>query len=467
MGLSELAQLYAQADPRLLGEALRHLGLRLSVEQDTELQTLVCASFVRLSQEAATSRCFPVMEQALDLISGVEAQRPGIGRSLRTKLGIEERVPEFIDEALRARQAAAGMTNVLKMLPQTTMEQLSTRFNRCSLREDAEHVSNLAADLGEEGLQCLRSTVRGGPIAEAVEMTGLLSKLDPEAVEVFLPARMKDFPRSSQDRIVRQISASGAPGRSRILLELLDHVDPLVMPLVIDEIGVTFDREALGRLLTIVDGDLPAGAGPYLQVKAIEALGRIHAPESITTLKRVVDSKKMFGWAHPQELRIAALQALVGLEPDWAREFAAKSGIGRDELALAPLEVVANSKFVRQRRHARVRLHKPVTAVSTNLKEACRLEIKTASLSGGVATISRHLAPGTQVQLRLQLGLRNVQATALMRDYRAQDMAFEIVDMTLDERSKYRRLLADNHSPSTTGTVPKSTVVDAEPLKAS
>ena len=242
------------------------------------------------------------MEQALELISGVEAQRPGIGRSLRPKMGIEERVPEFVDEALRARQAAAGMTNVLKMLPQTAMEQLSMRFNRCSLREDAEHISNLAADLGEEGLQYLRSTVRGGPITEAVEMAGLLSKLDPEAVEVFLPARMKDFPRTSQDRIVRQLSASGAPGRSRILLELLDHVDPLIMPLVIDEIGVSADREALGRLLTIVDGDLPAGAAPYLQVKAIEALGRIHAPESITTLKRIVEAKKMFGWLHPQEL---------------------------------------------------------------------------------------------------------------------------------------------------------------------
>jgi len=31
-----------------------------------------------------------------------------------------------------------------------------------------------------------------------------------------------------------------------------------------------------------------------------------------------------------------------------------------------------------------------------------------------------------------------------MRDYRAQDMAFEIVDMNLDERSKFRRLLAGN-----------------------
>jgi hypothetical protein len=450
MGLSEMAELYAKADPKLLGEALRHLGLRLNVEQDADLQTLVSAAFVRLSQEAATSRCFPVMEQALDLISGVEAQRPGIGRSLRPKMGIEERIPEFVDEALRARQAAAGMTNVLKMLPQTSMEQLSTRFNRCSLREDAEHVSNLAADLGEEGLQYLRSTVRGGAITEAVEMAGLLSKLDPEAVEVFLPARMKDFPRTSQDRIVRQISSSGAPARCRILLELLDHVDPLIMPLVIDEIGVSGDREALGRLLTIVDGDLPVGSGPYLQVKAIEALGRIHAPESSTTLKRIVESKKMFGWLHPQELRIAALQALIRMEPDWAHDFVAKSGIEKEDLALAPLEVKPNSKFVRQRRHTRVRLHKPVTAVSTNLKEACRLEIKTASLSGGFASISRHLAPGTQVQLKLQLGLRNVQATALMRDYRAQDMAFEIVDMSLDERSKYRRLLADNQSHRST-----------------
>jgi hypothetical protein len=33
-----------------------------------------------------------------------------------------------------------------------------------------------------------------------------------------------------------------------------------------------------------------------------------------------------------------------------------------------------------------------------------------------------------------------------MRDSRAQDMAFEIVDMTLDERSKYRRMLAGNLS---------------------
>ena len=449
VGLSMMAELYAKADPKLLGEALRHLGLRLSVEQDSELQGLVSAAFVRLSQQAATSRYFPAMEQALDLISGVESQRPGIAHNLRGKMGIEERVPEFVDEALKARQMAAGLTNVLKLLPQTTMEQLSARFNRCSLRDDSEHVANLAADLGEEAVQYLRSTVRGGPAAEAVEMAGLLSRLDPQSVMVYLPGRMKDFPRPSQDRIVRQISASGAVRRCHILLELLDHVDPLVTPLVIDEIGVTADREALGRLLTIADGDLPSGGGPYLRVKAIEALGRIHAPESASTLKRLVEAKKVFGWVEPQEVRIAALQALEKLDPDWVRDFLPKSGIDMEDFTLAPLEIPVASKFVRQRRHTRVRLRKTVRAVCTNLKEGCSMVIKTASLTGGVATLSRHLTPGTQVQLRLQVGLRNLQATALMRDYRAQDIAFEIVDMNLEERSKLRRLLADNFSSRT------------------
>jgi len=449
VGLSMMAELYAKADPKLLGEALRHLGLRLSVEQDSELQGLVSAAFVRLSQQAATSRYFPAMEQALDLISGVESQRPGIAHNLRGKMGIEERVPEFVDEALKARQMAAGLTNVLKLLPQTTMEQLSARFNRCSLRDDSEHVANLAADLGEEAVQYLRSTVRGGPAAEAVEMAGLLSRLDPQSVMVYLPGRMKDFPRPSQDRIVRQISASGAVRRCHILLELLDHVDPLVTPLVIDEIGVTADREALGRLLTIADGDLPSGGGPYLRVKAIEALGRIHAPESASTLKRLVEAKKVFGWVEPQEVRIAALQALEKLDPDWVRDFLPKSGIDMEDFTLAPLEIPVASKFVRQRRHTRVRLRKTVRAVCTNLKEGCSMVIKTASLTGGVATLSRHLTPGTRVQLRLQVGLRNLQATALMRDSRAQDMAFEIVDMNLDERNKYRRMLAGNLTNST------------------
>jgi hypothetical protein len=443
-GLSELAELYATADPRLLVQALRHVGVRLSVEQDQDLQTLVSAAFVRLSQEAASKRCYPAMEQALNLLAGVETQRPGTARTLRAKMGIEDRVPEFVEEALRARQLSAGLTGVLKHLPQTAIEQLAVRFNRCQYRDDLENIANLAHDLGEEALQYLRSTVRGGPLADAVEMVGLLVRLDPTAAEVYLPARIKDFTRPAQDRIVRQIASCGATERCRILLAVLDHVDPLIMPLVVDEVGMTGEREGLGRLLTLADGDLPQGAAVYLRVKAVEALGRVKAAESTNALKRILEGRKVFGWQHPQELRITALQALEKLDPEWVKEFLPKSGIDKEDLTLSPLAVPQNSKFVRHRRHARVRLQKSISAVSTNLKQNCKLDIKTASLSGGVATTNMHLAPGTQVQLRMQLGLRNLQATALMRDYRAQDMSFEIVDISLDERTKFRKILMES-----------------------
>jgi hypothetical protein len=450
-GLSELAELYAKTNPRLLAEALRHVGLRLSVEQDQDLQSLVSAAFVRLCQEAAAKRHFGAMAQALDLLAGVESQRPGIARTLRIKMGIEERVPEFVEEALRARKISSGLTRVLKQLPQAAMEQLAVRFNRCQLREDLENVANLAQDLGEEALQYLRSTVRGGVQADAVEMVGLLVRLDPTAASVFLPTRIRDFPRAAQDRIVRQISACGVAGRSRILLAVLDFVDPMIMPLVVDEAGMSEDREALGRLLTLADGDLPAGAAPFLRVKAIEALGRLQAPESANALKRILEARKLFGWVHPQEMRIAALQALEKLEPEWVKEFLPVSGIEPEDLRLAPLEVPQNSKFVRNRRHARVRLQKSISAVSTNLKLNCHLDIRTVSLSGGLATTSMHLAPGTQVTLRMQLGLRNLQATALMRDYRAQDMAFEFVDISMDERAKLRKVLLENMEKSGKG----------------
>jgi len=50
--------------------------------------------------------------------------------------------------------------------------------------------------------------------------------------------------------------------------------------------------------------------------------------------------------------------------------------------------------------------------------------------------------------------------TALLRDYRAQDMAFEFVDMSLDERVKFRRLLADNLAPIPAEAEPVPAVVE-------
>jgi len=83
---------------------------------------------------------------------------------------------------------------------------------------------------------------------------------------------------------------------------------------------------------------------------------------------------------------------------------------------------------------------KTIRRCCTNLKELLDGD-QDRQPDGSVATLSRHLIPGTQVNCGAGRP-EKLEATALMRDSRAQDMSFEIVDMTLEERSKYRRMLA-------------------------
>ena len=140
------------------------------------------------------------------------------------------------------------------------------------------------------------------------------------------------------------------------------------------------DREAVGRLLTIAAGDLPAGGGTFLRVKAAEALGRIHAPEAVVALKRIVESRKMFGWAEPQELRIAAVQALEKLDPVWAMAFIPKSGLD-------------NADLISCRRHVQRRITF-VNDMPDLLEKVCRRRLPACANAGAGRHRDRDRLPG-------------------------------------------------------------------------
>src|SRR5437016_3067716 len=127
IGLSDLGELYGSGDGSALMEAIKRLGNQLAIEREPELQTLVSAAFVRLSQEAASKRCYPAMQQALASLESVEAQRPGSTQSLRPRIGAEERMPEFIEEALRSGQIADGMMDILSLMPKATIHYITNR----------------------------------------------------------------------------------------------------------------------------------------------------------------------------------------------------------------------------------------------------------------------------------------------------------------------------------------------------
>jgi hypothetical protein len=440
IGLSDLAELYGSGDGSALMESIRRLGNQLAVEREPELQTLISAAFVRMSQEAASKRCYPAMQQALSSLDNIEQQRPGSTQSLRPRIGAEERLPEFIEEALRGGHIADGMTEILGLMPKATLHYVTNRFGHCGFREDCEVLGNIVRGLGEDSTQRLLEILQTAPANEAAETIGLLSHFAPDAVDKILPVRLSQWPRSSHDRAVRQLSSAPPEQRARLLVSLYDSLDALIRPLAIDEMGMSGQPDCIPKLVELAQND---HTPPFHRLKALEALGRLRASAASPTLQHIMDARQVWRWVYPTELRIAAAQALMRIDPTMALEKLNSSGLERKDLTLEPTDPEPNSSVMRQRRYARLKLSRNLIGVTTNLRENFRLSIPELNLGGGIGSGERHLAPGSLLSLKFAHGVRNIKAQAIVRGARPQAMAFEFVDMDLEDRSRLRKILLE------------------------
>jgi hypothetical protein len=440
IGISDIAELYGSGDGSALMDAIRRTGNQLAVEREPELQMLVGATFVRLSQEAAAKRCYAAIHQALASLESVEIQRPGATQSLRPRIGAEERIPEFVEEALRGGQLPDGLAEILALMPQATLHYLTTRFGHCGFREDCELLGNMARGLGDDATNRLIETLQTAPATEAAEVIGLLSQLDPDIVEQLLPGRLEQWPRSAHDRTVRQLSSVPAEQRARLLVALCDFLDATIRPLAIDEMGMSGRPECITKLMHLVDDDQTPG---FARVKAVEALGRLRAIRAGHSLERILDAKQLWRWTYPTELRIAAAQALILINPPLGTQKVSSCGIDHKDLALGPSDPEPNASVIRQRRYARLKLSRNVIITTTNLRENFKLSIPELNLGGGIGSGERNLPPGSILHLKISAGVRNIKAQAIVRGARPQAMAFEFVEMDLEERSRLRKLLLE------------------------
>jgi hypothetical protein len=440
IGLADLAEFYGSGDGSALIDVIQRLGNQLSVEREGDLQTLEGAAFVRMSQEAGSKRFYPALQQSLASLDSVEALRPGSTNSLRQRIGAEERLPEFVEDTMRSGQLPDGLAEILALMPKATLHYVTNRFANCGFREDCELLGTVVNGLGEEAVQRLVETLHAAPATEATEVIGLLSQLAPDAVERLLPARLAQWPRASHDRAVRQLSAAPAPQRARILISLYDALDPLIKPLALDEMGMSGQLECIPTLVDLVRDDSTPG---FTRIKAIEAAGRLRASATNPLLQQILEAKQVWRWAYHSELRIAAAQALQRIEPALAMEMIAASGLDRRELVLEPTDPEPNAPVIRQRRYSRLKLSKHLPAVTTNLRENLRVMIAELNMGGGIGAADRHLAPGSLLTMKVSHGVRSIRAQAIVRGARPQAMAFEMVDMDLDDRARLRKLLLE------------------------
>jgi hypothetical protein len=462
IGLGQLAELYSKAASQRLQDTISKIGLAMAKEKDTELQTLLSAAFVRLSQESAARRYYRAVQQALDSLADLEGSRPSWVQTLRPRIGVDNRIPEFIEEAMVAEAMPDGLVGVLMRVPQGAAEHLAVRLARTSRRTERESVVHLAKAVGAPCVRYLKESLKNDAPARAATVIGLLSRLDPAAVDELLPRRLRDGGRGFHDAVVRQLSTAGAPERGKLLSDSLEMFDVMIVPLALDEIGMCGDGDTASKLLRLAEGELLPQGPEYLRVKAIEALGRMRAPAAAGHLRRFVEERKTFGWVYPDEIRMAAAQALVKLDPAWIQEFLPQSGLDTRVFQLAPLDPIPERDFVRHRRYRRVRLPRNVPAVVTSAKGKYSSAISVLSLDGGLLSGELQLPVGTEATLKIPAGLRSISMQAVVRFVRSHQAGFEMVGMNLDDRAKLRRLLVSlggNDIPGAT-TAPSGSLLD-------
>jgi PilZ domain len=448
-GLSQLADLLAAVGGNLLGETSQKLGDALLKESNPDLESLLSAAFARVGTEASQRKQYRALAQTCETMDYLASRRPALERELRSRVGVDSRLPEFIEDALHQQRAPADLLSVLHRNAQSAAEHLAERFFRSMRREECDHIVDLVQELGGSANDYLREMLRSGAQRQAVSSVGLLSRLDVPGLLEFLPQRLPQWNRFYHDVIVRQIAYGAATDRGRTLLEILEILDAAVVPQALDEIGMSGDRSAAPPLIVMAQVGETEGRSPLLQLKAIEALGRLREPDAVPVLRALCEAKKLFKWQQHRELRIAAAQALARIDPRYSTQIMAESGLEPGELAIGPLDCAPACPWVRQRRYERIVLRKSVAATISSSWGKSNLAVRELSLGGGMGTKEDSLRVGSEAELDIQVGIRHIRAKVLLRRARVNEVGFEFVDIDLESRHRLRHLLMDSlaHAP--------------------
>jgi hypothetical protein len=407
------------------------------------VQSLLSAAFVRLSSEAGNRKQYSALSEVCGAIESVAKQRPALANELRPRIGVENRLPEFIDEALRLPQVPPDLILVLRRTSQAAVEHLADRFFRCMRREECDRMVDIANELGPAGLQQARDMLRLGPVRQAASVVGLLSRLDVATLLELLPIRLPEWNRFYHDIVVRQIAYGAAPDRGRTLLEILEHLDAMVLPQAIDEIGMSGDRTTVPPLMVMAEAGEAQGRSAIVQIKAVESLGRLREPESIPVLRNLLEAKKMWKWANHRELRIAAAQALAKIDPRYASQVMSDSGLAPGELAIAPLDAAPACPWVRQRRYERIVLRKTLSAIISSSWGKSGIVLRELSLGGGMGTKADNLRVGSEANIDISTGVRHIRGQVLLRRARVNEVGFEIVNTDMESRLRLRGVLME------------------------
>lgn len=436
-GLSELVPLLESLWPNQLPEELSRVTLNALIKETTPETSALLASFLETLGRVSVSRGdFAGFENILIGLERLprDAVHEHLG-ALARNLVANDRWMLLVDAALANRALDAALPRLLQRDPERLLDRLSLLLTDPRGHEMIPAMARLLRVIGVPALTLLETRLfeaRRQRVSAAIK---LLAAADPDRLLRGLTRAMASWEWNLQDlavsELARPANSPSAQSTAFVFSSILADAHPLVVPMMLDQIGIGQETTAVPVLMEIAAGEHETLRDLFVRIKAIEALGRLRAFEAAGLLRQLAGKREGLTYVEPAGLRAAAEDALALMEegPGSARVRAAF------EPAPPPL-----ANFVVPRRYARIPLDSPLRA-QIGGPQMSMARVKTISLGGAYVESSNRLSVGDSLQLEVRAGLRKIHFTAVVRNIGPNGGGVEFVHMKDEDRERLRKLV--------------------------
>jgi hypothetical protein len=436
-GLNELCSIIESLWPNQLPEDLGRGALKaLEIERNPQAAALLAAFLESLSRIAATRADYAGFETILVTLERAPRDREHAHlAALTRRLVGQERWLLLVDAALANRPLDPVLPRLLLRDPDRLLDRLTLLLAEPRGTEMLAAMSRLVRTIGVPLLSVLETRLYEARPQRVMAAIKLLAAADPERLLRGFTRALGSWEWNMQDLAVSELSrpANAPSGQTAafVFSSVLANAHPLVVPMMIDQIGLAGENSAVPQLMEIAAGEHGILRDQFVRIKAIEALGRMRATEATELLHSLAERRSGIAFAEPSGLRAAAQDALALIEDRPAsRSVRATFDAPTPNSALYPIP----------RRYMRVPLEAPLRA-QVGGAQTSLARVRTISLGGAYLESPKKFSVGDSLQLEVRSGLRKIHCTAIVRNTAPGGGGVEFVHMNHDDRNKLRKLV--------------------------
>jgi hypothetical protein len=439
-GLNELSPIIESLWPNQLPEDLSKAALAaLQIEREPQTATMLATFIESLSHIAVVRGDYASFEA---ILLALEQSSPDFGQAnfpaLAKRLFAQERVFLLVDAGLAHRALDPVLPRLLVRDPDKLLDRLTFLMGETRGANLLPAMTRLVRTIGVPVLTILETRLYEARPQRVTAAIKLLAAADPDRLLRGLTRALASWEWNMQDLAISELSrptnAANAQTAAFVFSSVLINAHPLVVPMMIDQIGLSGESSAIPQLMEIASGEHATLRDQFVRIKAIEALGRLRAMESTQLLHLLAERRSGIAFAEPSGLRAAAQDALTLIE-ERPTSASVRATFDSPNTHTPPYSVA--------RRYTRVPLDSPLRAqVSAKAAEASLARVKTISLGGAYLESSKTLSVGESVQLEVRSGFgKKIHCTAIVRNSAPGGNGVEFVHMKDEDRNKLRKLV--------------------------